>query len=748
MQKKNSLLLLNKKHKGNIMPYSYSILSSPKYFTIYRKLMLDSKSQPNSTYVCTHPPFSGLRAAFFSLITIFIAVAITIPVSANQEFFEETVTINDSESGSLLIETEQVGQYYLAPTVDTDVQIDINGLIARVNVTQHFTNPSSEWVNGIYVFPLPENAAVDHMDMIIGERIIEGKIKERLQAKKIYEQAKQEGKKASLVEQQRPNIFTNSVANIGPNEKVSISIQYQQTLTYDQGQFSIRFPMVVGIRYIPGNTLGTQKVEGFNGSGWAVNTNEVPDASSITPPINELGQGHDNPVSININLQAGFPLVNVESSYHAINKQVNNANHYEIQLANQTTPANRDFELTWRPQTTHEPQAALFTQDNNDDRYALLMLMPPEVDWSKQQTIAKEMIYVIDTSGSMSGESLQQAKQALLLGLSQLNSEDWFNIIQFNSYTEAFSAHALPARENNIDRAKNYVKSLQANGGTEIAPALKTALTNVNTSERLRQVIFLTDGSVGNEKQLFKLIKQRLNNSRLFTVGIGSAPNSYFMSEAASLGRGTFTYIGKIEEVQEKMSSLFQKLNHPVLSDVEMAWKDDSNVDYWPNPIHDLYIGEPLIVSLRLPKDQKQLIIKGQTSQSDWSTKLPITDGGQATGLNVLWARNKIQSLNQKLSHGVDAEEIKQEITALGLEHHLVTKHTSLIAVDVTPTKPNDLTSTDKAVAVKKPHGWDMKIPGQHLGNLPQGATSAQMNIILGMLLLTLGLILRRYVYK
>ena len=215
------------------------------------------------------------------------------------------------------------------------MQIDITGLIARVNITQHFTNPSAEWVNGVYVFPLPENAAVDHMDMIIGERIIEGKIKKRNQAKQIYEQAKQQGKKASLVEQQRPNIFTNSVANIGPNEKVSISIQYQQILSYDQGQFSIRFPMVVGIRYIP----GTQKVEGFNGLGWATNTNQVPDASSITPPVTDSNQGNNNPVSININLEAGFPIVNVESRYHPISKQINEANHYQIQLVNQATPS-------------------------------------------------------------------------------------------------------------------------------------------------------------------------------------------------------------------------------------------------------------------------------------------------------------------------------------------------------------------------------------------------------------------------
>jgi Ca-activated chloride channel family protein len=687
----------------------------------------------------TSPPSGSLRAAFFIIFIITIFFSLT-SAKAGHDNLEEIVSINDAESGSLLIETNHAGQYSLAPTIDTDVQMDITGLVARVSITQHFINPSTDWVNGVYVFPLPETAAVDHMEMIIGERIISGEIKPRSKAKKIYEQAKQQGIKASLIEQQRPNIFTNSVANIGPNEKVSITIQYQQTIKYDQGEFSIRFPMVIGIRYIP----GTKKVEGFNGLGWAMNTKEVPDASSITPPVTNTAQGHNNPVSINIDLDAGFPIINIESRYHAINKQVYDDNQYSIQLLNQTTPANRDFELTWRPQTTHEPQAALFTQDKNEDRYALLMLMPPEVDWSKQQTLAKEMVFVIDTSGSMSGESMQQARQALLLGLNQLNSEDWFNIIQFNSNTEAFSEQALPARENNIARARTYIRSLHANGGTEIAPALNIALSNVINSERIRQVIFLTDGSVGNEKQLFKIINKKLNNSRLFTIGIGSAPNSYFMSEAASLGRGTYTYIGKIDEVREKMTRLFQKLNHPVLRDIEIVWNDDRHVDYWPNPVNDLYIGEPLMISLKLPKDQNQLIIKGRTHQNDWSNTLPITNAGKETGLNVLWARKKVQSLNQKLSYGEDPNEIEQAITALGLEHHIVTKHTSLVAVDVTPSKPSNFPSKDKAIPVKKPYGWNMNTPG----NLPQGATSAQMNLIAGILLLLFGFIFRRYIVK
>jgi len=696
----------------------------------------------------------GPRAAFFLLFISIACAFSSICLADTDKHIEvandlqqsETISLHEAETGSLLIESVQPGQYHLAPTIDTDVNMDISGLVARVQVTQHFTNPSSEWVNGIYVFPLPENAAVDHMKMIIGERIIDGKIKQREEAKKIYTQAKREGKKASLVEQERPNIFTNSVANIGPNEKISVTIEYQQTLSYDQGLFSIRFPTVVGIRYIPGNKI----VGGFSETGWAINTDEVTDANRITPHIspntNNADEGHDNPVSINIKLKTGFPLLSVDSSYHPISKQMLEADHYEIQLANHTTSANRDFELHWRPQITQQPQAALFTQEKNNEVYALMMLMPPEVDWSTEQVFAKEMIYVIDTSGSMSGESMQQAKEALLLGLKQLRSEDWFNVIQFNSQTEMLSPHALPASENNIDRANNYVRSLQANGGTEIAPALNAALDNAYSREHIRQVIFLTDGSVGNEAALFKIIEKKLQNSRLFTVGIGSAPNSYFMSEAAALGRGTFTYIGDIHEVKQKMSALLKKLNHPVLSDLEIRGKygpNISKIDYWPNPIQDLYIGEPLIVSLKLPKNLKNISISGKTNQSDWSTTLPIDNSGKAKGLNVLWARNKIQSLNQQISRGAKPNEIKQAITKLGLTHHIVTKHTSLVAVDITPTRAEDLTSRDKAIPVKKPHAWNMQVPLQ----IPQGATSAQINLLVGLFLLLAGFWFRKRMY-
>lgn len=477
------------------------------------------------------------------------------------------MAVEDVEQGTLLLQPNGKRELFAAPTVDTDVSMTVTGMVARVTVDQAFSNPGTEWVNGIYVFPLPETAAVDHMVLKVGERIIEGQIKEREDARQIYEQAKTAGKKASLIEQQRPNIFTNNVANIGPGERVRVTIEYQQTLDYDKGQFSIRFPMTVGIRYIP----GTQRIGGFDGGGWAFNTDAVPDASRITPPVTEANQGHSNPVSITVGLNTGFPLARLASRYHKIVTKQLSRHCYQVELAQGTVSADRDFELTWTPEPQYAPRAALFTQQKDDESYGLLMMIPPETQWAKRTALAKEMIYVIDTSGSMHGTSIDHAKAALLLGLGRLKANDFFNVVQFNSFTASFEPAAVPANATNIARAKAYVQALKADGGTEMAGALRTVLHGSDDASRVRQVIFLTDGSVGNEQSLFKIIHKRLGDSRLFTIGIGSAPNSYFMREAASVGRGTFTHIGDVQEVKEKMRALFEKLEYPVLSNIELT---------------------------------------------------------------------------------------------------------------------------------------------------------------------------------
>lgn len=639
--------------------------------------------------------------------------------------------IDHVQRGSLLLKLASGGVSMDAPMLKTDVKMDISGMLARVSVHQRFKNISSKWTEGIYVFPLPEDAAVDRMRLRIGERVIEGEIKEKGEAKRIYQQAKRAGKKASLLRQERPNIFTTKVANIAPGEEVVVEIEYQQNLHYDQGRFSIRFPLVVAPRYIPGTALMDDEIKGFNGSGWAQDTTAATDASKITPPVVDPAAGKINPVSIEVNLNAGFPLQRLESSYHKMDSNKDERGVHHLTLNQGNVPADRDFELTWLPASGSAPKAAMFKQNWSGADYALIMLMPPSKTSSGVARIPREVVYVIDTSGSMHGESINQARSALQLALRNLKPTDRFNIIQFNSTTESMFNNSVAATAQNIQHAQNYVSGLRAEGGTEMLSALQLALEGGATEGMLRQVIFLTDGSVGNEEQLFKTIQQQLASSRLFTVGIGSAPNSFFMTRAAQFGRGTFTYIGKVGEVQQKMAELFSKLESPVLTDIRVKLSDQSKVEIWPKRIPDLYLGEPLLLALRMEQKLPQLELSGTIDGQSWKSKLNILGGSNSSGVHLLWARRKIADLMDEKARGKPEAEVRTAVLDVALTHKLVSKYTSLVAVDKTPTRPLDQQLSQKTVPTNLPKGMNAN---KVFGSLPQSATTAPLNLLLGML--------------
>ena len=481
-------------------------------------------------------------------------------------------TVAKKTEGGFLLKTSAGKASVPAPLLNTTVTITISGLIARTTVSQQFSNPSDEWAEGIYVFPLPDHAAVDHLRMRIGERIIEGQIQERAQAKKTYAKAKAQGQHASLLEQERPNMFTASVANIAPHDRITVDIEYQDVVRYDQGRFSLRFPMVVGPRYIPGQPQDIQESSSSHASfEWVSNTDQVPDASRITPPVQHPLQGLLNPIALRIDLAPGMLLQTIESPTHPITITKHETNSYQVSLQDESNYADRDFELIWTPLSHETPQASVFIEEHDGEAFLFMQLMPPTTSASAENTIPREVIFVIDTSGSMGGQSLTQAKAALQLALARLTSNDTFNIIQFNSVTHSLYSTARQASSSRIHEARRYVNGLQATGGTEMLPALDQALThlpNQEESPHLRQIIFITDGLVGNEEALFALLQRDLHNARLFTVGIGSAPNGHFMRKAAQFGKGTFTYIGSTTEVQDKMNRLFLKLEHPALTDI------------------------------------------------------------------------------------------------------------------------------------------------------------------------------------
>ncbi len=644
---------------------------------------------------------------------------------------ENAATPGGMQTGSLLMRMSE--GYLTATLLNTDVNIVVNGLVARVSVMQEFENSGQEWVEGVYVFPLPDAAAVDHMRMYVGDRFIEGEIREKEQARKEYEQAKSEGKKTSLVEQQRANLFTTSVANIAPGEKVIIEIEYLEDLTYDAGVFSLRYPMTMTPRFIPEQNLPDRQ-----GSGWAADTTLVDDASLITPPMVSASRSHR--ISLQATVNAGMPLEIIASRYHPVN--VSEANgEYLVSLAGGRAPMDHDFELLWRPVPSAQPRAMAFSETIDGQPHYLLMVVPPEADLVADATMPREMIFIIDTSGSMHGVSLAQAKQALLRALQTLRAGDRFNVIEFNSYTTPLYPASVTADAGNLNAAKAFVRGLNSDGGTEMHSALAFALRTPPSESFLRQVIFITDGAVGNEEGLFQLIDTKLQGARLFTVGIGSAPNSWFMRKAAETGRGTFTIISALHEVGEKMDRLFRKLENPQVTDIEVQWPSSVVVDSYPGVVPDLYLGEPIVVKARASGDVRSgdvVRIAGNSLDGAWSNELALAGQPASTGVAALWARARIADLLDQVRRGANEDEIRPAAVATALTHHLVSKYTSLVAVDKTPVRPVGDPLASEQVASLMPHGQS----GSAIFGFPATATNAEVLQLTGFALLSLALLI------
>lgn len=644
-----------------------------------------------------------------------------------------TMGIDEVTEGTLLFRTDQLGRYTPAPLLKTDVQIAVTGMIARATVRQEFTNPSQkkgDWLEGIYVFPLPETAAVDHLRMHVGERIIEGQIKERGEAKKVYEKAKQEGKRTSLVEQERPNVFTTSVANIGPGERIIVEIEYQDMIRYDQGQFQLRFPMVVGQRYVPGTPVIVEDQDP-NGSGTMLDTDRVPDASRITPPVQQLGQGSINPVSLSLTLTPGFPVAKVESLFHPVIVIPDPDGGYHISLKKDAVPADRDFQLTWTPAPSQEPTATVFTEQQHGETYAMLMLIPPTLQNDAAPHMPRDLTFVIDTSGSMAGPSIEQAKTSLAAALTRLTTQDRFNVIQFNNRVRSLFASPQPVTTAAMRKAVRYVEGLSADGGTDMLPALRQALKSPQDSTRLQQILLITDGQVGNEDELFELLHHRLGTRRVFTVGIGSTPNSHLMRKTAEFGRGTFTYVGNVSEVKDKLDALFKKLEHPVLNDIQLDRAGWAGLEQYPSRIADLYAGVPIVLAVKATSIPDQAMLQGQVGTQPWSLPVSMKQATARGGLSVYWARQKISALMDEAFTGTAEETVRKGILDVALAHHLVSRYTSLVAVDVTPARPTGKPEIEQAQGTTSEEGQEKTL----MAGLPNTGTSGQVQLLLGLLL-------------
>ena len=619
------------------------------------------------------------------------------------------IKINDVKEGTLLGQADENGYRDIMPNLHTNVHVDVKGMISSTTVDQVFTNDSEEPIEAIYVFPLPTNAAVNHMTMIIDDRLIEGKIKEKEEAKKIYEKAKVEGKRATLTEQQRPNIFTNSVSNIMPGDTIIVRIKYVNEVKYEKGTFSFRFPMVVAPRYIPGNN-----VKGYSGNGWAFDTDLVPDASKITPPVIKPNERSKNSISLSVNLDVGLDIDKISSSSHRINVNKKIEGLYSITLNKDKHLPNKDFILEYSIKKGREPKAALFVnsmelddgKSTYNENYFMLMAMPPEENFNEMNNMEKEMIFIIDVSGSMSGTSIEQAKSSLIYAINKLDKNDTFNVIPFQSNYTSLSQSTILATSENKKEAIKYINMLSAGGGTEMARPLEFAMKIPHDENKIKMIVFITDGAVGNEQQLFNLVKNNLGNSRLFSIGIGSAPNSHLLEKISRKGRGTFTYISDISDVSTKVTKLFDKIEAPVLTNIQLSL--DGKSEIYPNPIPDLFMDEPLVVFGKVDNVKNlSATFSGKNNYGHFKIDIPIsfTNSEKHPSISGIWARKKIASYMDDWHLSKD-QQVKQKVIDIALAHNLVSKFTSFVAVEHKIVNPTG-NAIPVPIKVNLPEGWN-----------------------------------------
>ncbi len=614
----------------------------------------------------------------------------------------------DVGSGTLAFHID--GQMVAAPVLEAVYEVSIGGMLARTYLRQSFENTTGDWIEGIYVYPLPDGAQVDHLELIVGNRHIRGEVREREQARVEYERARSHGQRAGLIDSERPNLFTTTIANIGPGETISVAIAFQQSVRYDAGTFSVRLPLVVGPRYVPPEQAAA----------------DPEDTQRITAIVTTAGAG--NRVRILARLNAGMPITDVRSLYHSVTQRFIDESVREIELTAGSAPANRDFVLEWRAAAT-EPVTALFREWAAGEEYALLQFFPPQ--GLLPPRLARDIVFVVDTSGSMDGTSIDQAREALRFALLQLTPNDRFNIIRFASDTQLLHDRPVPASAAAIQDAVAYVSALSSGGGTEMFPAVNAALRQFSDDERgrVRQVVFMTDGNVGNEQALFDLIQAQLGRTRLYTIGIGSAPNGHFMASAARFGRGTHTFIGDVAEVSARMSAMFEKIAAPVLTDIEIDWPDGAVREIYPQRLPDLFAGEPMLVSMRgsLPET---FTLRGRMAGSPWSQQIRTTMASELPGVGRRWAGERVAGLLEQRHQRAPGDPVYDAVVATALEHGIVTRYTSLLAVDTAPARAPGQPLARSRVPIDLPAGWRAAGVG---GRLPGTATGALSYLAAGL---------------
>ncbi len=584
-------------------------------------------------------------------------------------------------SGDLRVldKTGQPGQP--CPLKRTEVKAEITGFLSRVTVTQIFENPFQERIEAVYTFPLPQNAAVDDMTMLVGDRTIKAKIKPREEAKAIYDAARQSGRTASLLEQERPNIFTQSVANIRPGEKVRITLSYVETLPYEGGTYSFVFPMVVGPRYMPGQPVGHQA------GGWSPDTTGVPDASRISPRVTPAGTraGHD--ITVEVSLDAGVPIDALTAISHEVTTARPDSHRAVVKLKDQAVIPNKDFILKYDV-AGRKVEDAVLTHRGDKGGFFTMILQPPDRVTPAEVT-PKELVFVVDTSGSMHGFPLDKSKEVMRMALTHMNPRDTFNVITFSGDTHILFPAPVAATAENIERARQFLDGQRGGGGTEMMKAIRAALEPTVSQEHLRVVAFFTDGYVGNDMEIIGAV-QRYSNARVFSFGIGNSVNRFLLDKMAEHGRGEVEYVTLKDDGSAAAKRFFERMRNPLLTDIAVEWNGLPVSEVYPHKVPDLFAAKPLILHGRYGSAAKGTITltgkaAGKPFRRAIAVDLPASEPRHDV-LATLWARTKVSELMARdytgMHRGALSDDIRNQITKLGLDFRLMTQFTAFVAVE------------------------------------------------------------------
>ncbi len=581
------------------------------------------------------------------------------------------------------------------PLKHTAVAAEISGFIARVTLTQQFGNPYGEPIEAVYTFPMSERAAVDSMTMTIGDRTVKGIIKRREEARRIYEAARDAGKAAGLLDQERPNIFTQWVANILPGDAIEITISYVEYLKYEDGKYEFSFPMVVGPRYIPGQLTppGPGAIQPDVSPGLRPgppSTDQVPDASRITPPVTPEGTraGHD--ISLEVRLDAGVAIQDIHSQLHEVEIEQPTESQAVVRLKNRNEIPNRDFVLHYAVAGPAIGDAVL-THAGENGGFFTLILQPPERVQPEFIT-PKEMIFVIDRSGSMRGFPIEKAKKTMRMCIEGMNPNDTFNLFSFSGgLGRCFEKPVLNTPENR-KKALEYLDDLHGSGGTEMMKAIHAALERQNDPERLRVVCFMTDGFIGNDMAILDAIQKNAQTARVFAFGIGNGVNRFLIEGMARTGRGASEIVTLESDADAAAERFHERIHSPILTDITIDFGDLSAEDIYPDPgaLPDLFAARPLILKGRYAASGEGVVtVRGNTTAGPFERQIQVTLPQEEPGHDVLaplWARARIGWLMAQdwlgIQQGKPDTDIKEAITQLGLDFALVTQFTSFVAVE------------------------------------------------------------------